>query len=207
MAIAYSYLGRERRFTMKRTLLFALLIAGLFVCCPFSFAWCQTENRTLDIELEKFTAPSSLVEMVDFSVYIEDVGSDERVYVSAVFENGTVFELYFVKGNVIYKDSTGTPVHTEDLYFKGETEFEYREGSFTSSVPPNTMGIGKFQVAILEETTEEVVKTKAKTAVIALSWQQNYPSVKGDLDEDGDVDFDDFFILADNFGKSAIPDE
>lgn len=30
-------------------------------------------------------------------------------------------------------------------------------------------------------------------------------AVKGDLDRDGDVDFDDFFIFADNFGKTGAP--
>ena len=32
-------------------------------------------------------------------------------------------------------------------------------------------------------------------------------AVIGDLDRDGDVDFDDFFILADNFGKTGNPDD
>jgi hypothetical protein len=29
------------------------------------------------------------------------------------------------------------------------------------------------------------------------------PAIPGDIDRDGDVDFDDFFLLADNFGKTA----
>ena len=31
--------------------------------------------------------------------------------------------------------------------------------------------------------------------------------ITGDLDRDGDVDFDDFFIFADNFGRTGSPEE
>ena len=42
--------------------------------------------------------------------------------------------------------------------------------------------------------------------VIILSSYDSY-AITGDLDRDGDVDYDDFFVFADNFGKTGSPEE
>ena len=37
-----------------------------------------------------------------------------------------------------------------------------------------------------------------------ITYETMVPAIPGDIDRDGDVDFDDFFLLADNFGKTAL---
>jgi hypothetical protein len=40
--------------------------------------------------------------------------------------------------------------------------------------------------------------------IVALLWASVAYGVTGDLNKDGTVDFDDFFLFADNFGKSGL---
>jgi hypothetical protein len=42
--------------------------------------------------------------------------------------------------------------------------------------------------------------------IVALLWASVAYGVTGDLNKDGTVDFDDFFLFADNFGKSGLPE-
>ena len=45
--------------------------------------------------------------------------------------------------------------------------------------------------------------TKLFGIMIAVVLQTPSWSITGDLDRDGDVDFDDFFLFSDNFGKTG----
>ena len=38
---------------------------------------------------------------------------------------------------------------------------------------------------------------------VVLLWASYREAITGDLDRDGDVDLDDFFLFADNFGKKG----
>ena len=93
---------------------------------------------------------------------------------------------------------TDQAIYTDSYNADGEGQFEAWGDTWTDSIPPNTIGISQTYVSALDRHGEERVEKEAKTMVISLFWKQDVEPLTGDLDRDGDVDFDDFFIFVDN---------
>lgn len=151
---------------------------------------CEIYAQNLfDLELEQVNSQSEFVKVIEFQPFIDD---NSNTKIKILIENKTLFQLYSVKIHAVYKDLSGVPVYYDYYYAEGEGQFEYSSGRFTESIPSNTIGILIRYINLPDE---------AKTVVLSLSWRQDVEPLTGDLDRDGDVDYDDFFIFVDNFGK------
>lgn len=108
--------------------------------------------------------------------------------------NGTEFTLAFVKVNFTFRDTRNAVIGLEYTYIRGVT-VELRFVSTDTGLRPG-------------ETAPFRLFTNVPWGSYALlsqtvTYDRVEDKIPGDIDEDGDVDFDDFFILADNFGRSV----
>ena len=156
-------------------------------------------GQDLAIELERVNTPSDGVRVTELAHYIDDFGF---LAFRLLVENTTQYEIYGLTAEFVYKDSLAVPVHTENfIQLDGEGQIESSPGNFRNSVPPGTFGYTTVRINAASEAQR--VYDDAVGVVISLQWSQQPERLLGDLDWDGDVDFDDFFLLADNFGAVA----
>lgn len=176
-------------------------LVGLLTLLSVCEIYAQNDRygNFLNLELEQVTSPSELVKVIEFQPFI-DFHEDKNIRI--LIENKTLFELYFVEIHLIYKDLSGVPIYNYSSFFDGEGQVEYMSSRWTDSIPPNTIGIiNGMHPAGYDWTGEARIINEAKTVVASITWKQDVEPLTGDLDRDGEVDFDDFFIFVDNFGK------
>jgi hypothetical protein len=173
-------------------------LVGLISTLNFSLVHAQ--EQFLNVTLDGVGSPSDFVNVVRFEPYFSRSGNP---YCEVVIENETNYELYWADLTLVWKDSLGIPIASQEWSFEGEGSALVRDRVY-NTIPPGTMGI--FQGVAVPYGEEEMltkIKQEAKTVSIALEWETIEESLVGDLDGDGDVDLQDFFLLADNFGKIA----
>ena len=121
----------------------------------------------------------------------EDFSGDVKIF--GEVRNDTNFTLKFVEVIFTFRDSTGKILGLENTFVDGDT--------VPTSFSTTDTGINPLKSAPFDLFTN-VVSTEVDTFEVRVSYGTVEERIKGDLDDDGDVDFQDFLLFADNFGKT-----
>lgn len=138
---------------------------------------------------------SSLSDKVTFSRITASIDDRGRIEISGEVLNETLYEIYFVRTRFNLKDADGAIIEQDYAFASGETIRDIGSGISTEVIEPGKTGF--FEETVSDE--DVIAATVSFSASIAFDKQVE--SIKGDIDNDGDVDLQDFFIFADNFGK------
>lgn len=175
-------------------------IGLLGLISTLNFSLVHAQEQFLNVTLDGVSSPSDFVSVVKFEPFIDNRGAPNF---TVTLENKTNYELFSVYAMMIWKDSLEVPIASVEWSFEGQGSAFYWD-RIRNTIPPNTMGIlrGK-AVSYSDQDLYPKILEETITVSIALSWNTIEESLIGDLDGDGDVDLQDFFLLADNFGKIA----
>lgn len=176
---------------MKRMRL-VMLLATAVILLQSAGGFCQ--KTPWDITLTMFTAASDKVVLKRVETYFEESNSSVG-YLEGEIANNTQYDIASAFFSTYLKDSAGNlslavggnnGIAGEDVIILGD-------GTIVTDVIKSGKS-GYFRTWLDSDT---------KTYSIVMQYRTVSPHIPGDIDDDGDVDFDDFFILADNFGKTA----
>jgi len=122
-------------------------------------------------------------------------------YIQVEVVNKTKHTIYYVIPFSLVMDRHGTILGSAGSAWPayGSAVALNKYGEQEKAIPPGGRGLSRqparwFDLFVYNDASQIHFTITYETAV---------PAIQGDIDRDGDVDFDDFFILADNFGKTA----
>jgi hypothetical protein len=175
---------------------------------PALFQVADAQNIEL-ITLETVNSLSSEVAVVsetlnlnlDDSHYLRD-----DLNISGEVRNGTNYEIYSVRVTAFAKDLNGGILEDVHGLAIGETMIETSSGWVTESIRPGATGFFSFPMCC--SWSGNTIRPGFDIGDIAsysmsISFRSEVTTLIGDINRDGSVDFDDFFLLSDNFGKSV----
>lgn len=147
-----------------------------------------------NIKLSKYSSISDKVALKR----IETTKESGYYYIRGEVINNTLYEIYLVRMNMSFKDSTGSIRLQDHTYAYGEDLIQVINDIYTEMIKPGKTGF--FET----ELRSDDVPANIKTYSISVEFGKSSPTLRGDINNDGTVDFTDFFILADNFGKTSV---
>ena len=168
-----------------------LLVVGLIVMGPRP---AETQLDSLVLEGVSVLSDSILIRGLELSSY--DFFDSPRVNVKGEIYNGTGYFIYFVDLTFFHKDSTGSIISRSFARAQGETIIDLSVVTVDAIAPGATGFLDSEFYRESDYPLEDLVSYS-----ISIDFDTQSEHIPGDIDRDGDVDFDDFFALADNFGR------
>ena len=124
-----------------------------------------------------------------------DVNSYPKVSIEVV--NNTKINIFLVYVDLSYMNEEGQIMHSDWYGVPGLTVMETNDGLQVTGIEPGGRGY-RSGFMFCTDCINDATKLH-----FTITYDTMAPAIPGDIDRDGDVDFDDFFLLADNFGKTA----